>query len=80
MAIKQPKRMRDWVGAKVRTKGEMSNSWAKLPAGSVATVTFVSRGFDLTFDACSCCGVEVKISRVRPEHLEIIELPAQEKK
>lgn len=74
--IKRPKRMRDWVGARVKTLHIMENGYARLPAGSVGTVTGVGSGFYLTFDYCSCCNMGVKVSHVRPEHLEIIELPS----
>lgn len=75
MEIKPPKRMADWVGAKVKTRYAMENGYAKMPAGSVAIVVRVSKGFSLEFEPCSCCGMTVKCSQVRPEHLEIIELP-----
>lgn len=70
--------MCDWVGARVKTLHTMENGYARIPEGSTATVTGVSRGLYLTFDYCNCCGMGVKISRVRPEHLEIIELKRAE--
>lgn len=79
MAIKSPKRMADWVGSRVKTLYAMENSYAKMPAGSVAVVTGVSRGFNLEFAPCSCCSMTVKVSRVRPEHLEIVELKSAER-
>lgn len=74
MAIRPLKRMADWIGARVKTLYAMENGYAKTPVGSVAVVTGVSRGFYLEFAPCNCCSMTVKISRVRPEHLEIIEL------
>ena len=74
MAVKPPKRMSDWVGAHVKTLYAMENGYAKIPSGSVAVVTGVSRGFNLEFAPCSCCSMTIKASRVRPEHLEIVEL------
>lgn len=64
--------MADWIGMRVRTLYAMENGYAKMPAGSVALVTGVSRGFYLEFASCSCCSMTVKVSRVRPEHLEIV--------
>lgn len=79
MAIKSPRRMADWVGSRVKTLYAMENGYAKMPAGSVAVVTGVSRGFNLEFAPCSCCSMTVKVSRVRPEHLEIVELISAER-
>lgn len=70
--------MRDWVGARVKTLHVMENGYARLPVGAVGTVTGVGSGFYLTFDNCACCNMGVKVSHVRPEHLEIIALPPKQ--
>lgn len=72
--IKRPKRMCDWIGARVAITSEVQNGLAIIPSGSKATVKSVRRGFELHFDACTCCGVSVIVTHVRPERLEIISL------
>jgi hypothetical protein len=75
MAIKPPKTLKGWSGAKVALTRPAKNWMAGLPAGATGTVKKGGRGLDFTSDPCSCCGVTVSISRMRPEDFEILQLP-----
>ncbi|WP_254703648.1 hypothetical protein [Kosakonia sacchari] len=77
IVIKQPKRLYEWHGATVALKRETANGWAKLPAGTVGIIRTVKgsrRGMEFVSNSCQCCGVQVSISHMRPEHFELLEL------
>ncbi|AYY04888.1 hypothetical protein EGY04_07520 [Enterobacter roggenkampii] len=77
IAIKQPKRLYEWHGATVALKRETANGWAKLPAGTEGTIRTVKgsrRGLEFVSNPCRCCGVQVSIKGMRPEHFELLEL------
>ncbi|WP_048703774.1 MULTISPECIES: hypothetical protein [Enterobacter] len=77
IAIKQPKRLYEWHGATVALKQETANGWAKLPAGTEGTIRTVKgsrRGLEFVSNPCRCCGVQVSINGMRPEHFELLEL------
>lgn len=77
IAIKQPKRLYEWHGATVALKQETANGWAKLPAGTEGTIRMVKgsrRGLEFVSNPCRCCGVQVSINSMRPEHFELLEL------
>lgn len=62
-----PKLLRDAHGLRVRTRREMSNGLVVVPAGTVGLVETAGNGWHLLqfrTDACSCCKVAVRISRV----------------
>ncbi|WP_236849230.1 hypothetical protein [Chania multitudinisentens] len=48
---------------------------ASVPLGASGTVTYSSRGLTVRFDACACCRVQIVISGLRPDDLEITALP-----
>ena len=62
-----------WTGTTVKSYYEMSNGWCKIPAGTELKITRKYKGFSLISEPCSCCGVQVKISRVSPGSLAIVE-------
>jgi len=77
MTINPPKRLYEWDGASVKLVRETANGWATLPAGTpgkIRTVKGARRGLEFVSDACQCCGVQVKISHMRPEHFELLSL------
>ncbi|MGV3779255.1 hypothetical protein [Citrobacter freundii] len=81
MTIKQPKRLYEWNGASVKLVRETANGWAKLPAGTAGKIRTVKggrSGLEFVSDACQCCGVQVSISHMRPEHFELLALAVQE--
>lgn len=43
---------------------ELQSQMVRVPAGMGATVTGKYGGFKLTCDACVCCGVQARFSRV----------------
>lgn len=74
--IKPPKRMYQWNGATVKLKQETRNGWATLPAGTQGTIRAVKgsrSGLEFISDKCPCCGVQVTISKMRPEHFELLQ-------
>ncbi|HAT3959757.1 TPA: hypothetical protein I9Y37_001896 [Citrobacter freundii] len=81
MTIKPPKRLYEWNGASVKLLRETANGWATLPAGTLGKIRTVKggrSGLEFVSDACQCCGVQVKISHMRPEHFELIALASME--
>ncbi|EPW1515439.1 hypothetical protein ACVVJ5_004401 [Salmonella enterica subsp. diarizonae serovar 48:r:z] len=74
-SLKKPRAHYRWVGATVVTCQELSSSLATLPAGSRGVVYAASRGLSVVFDACPCCGVQLRLARVRPEMLDIVAYP-----
>jgi hypothetical protein len=76
--IKPPKRLCDWNGATVKLVHETRNSLVTLPAGTTGKihVGYKSRnGLTFISNPCECCGVQVHITRMRPEHVKLVELP-----
>lgn len=63
----------EWKGLKVRSLHPLRTSMAEMPAGTIYTITGKFSGFDLTAEPCAHCGVAMKVSRVAPEKLEIVE-------
>lgn len=83
MTIKPPKRLYEWNGASVKLVRETANGWATLPAGTPGKIRAVKgsrSGLEFVSDACQCCGVQVKISHMRPESFELLALAEQEDK
>ncbi len=73
--LRKPRSQYRWRGARVIAARGLSNQMASVPLGASGTVTYSSRGLTVRFDACSCCGVQVQISGLRPDDLEITALP-----
>jgi len=68
------KRTGEWFkGKKVRTLYELRNGYTVIPEGTVLTITRKSSGFTLEGEPCEHCGVQVRISKVEPYSVELIE-------
>lgn len=74
-SLKKPRAHYQWVGATVVTCHELQSSLAVLPAGSRGVVNAAKRGLSVIFDACPCCGVQLRLTRIRPEMLDIVAYP-----
>ncbi|HAU6733458.1 TPA: hypothetical protein JEL83_003396 [Salmonella enterica subsp. enterica serovar Elisabethville] len=74
-SLKKPRAHYQWVGATVVTTQGLSNAFAVLPAGSRGVVEGVKRGLSVVFDACPCCGIQHRMTRIRPEMLDIVAYP-----
>ena len=73
------KRIRDWCGLRVKTTGPLRNGAGEMPAGSLATVMVSGgTGLHLTFDACTCCGVRLFMTRVHTSDVEVVETKTTE--
>ncbi|TES99592.1 hypothetical protein [Burkholderia cepacia] len=68
------KRVGDWLNMRVRTKCEMANGYATIPAGALATVTGTGNGLWLKIDPCPHCGISVNITRVHGSDVEPIDV------
>lgn len=77
MNIKPPKQLYKWDKARVKLTKPARNMLASLPVGTEGQVTKQGRGLEFTSDACKCCGVQVRISRMDRDYFEIIELAEQ---
>ncbi|EEF8439315.1 hypothetical protein GJM34_15395 [Salmonella enterica] len=77
-SLKKPRAHYQWVGATVVTCHELQSSLAVLPAGSRGVVNAAKRGLSVIFDACPCCGVQLRLTRIRPEMLNIVAYPEVE--
>lgn len=64
---------KDWYGTKVRLMDEIRNGRTVIPTGTVLKVMGKFDGFTLEGNTCECCGVSVLISRVNPDHVEVVE-------
>jgi hypothetical protein len=63
----------EWRGVKVRSLRALRNGWAEMPAGTIFTITRKFSGFDLESDPCEHCGIKMRISRVQPQDLELVD-------
>lgn len=60
-------------GKRVRTLRELRNGYTVIPKGAVLTITRKSSGFLLEGDPCEHCGVRIRISKVSPCEVELVE-------
>lgn len=74
-SLKKPRAHYQWVGATVVTCHELQSPLAVLPVGSRGVVHASKRGLSVVFDACPCCGVQLRLTRIRPEMLDIVAYP-----
>lgn len=69
-----PKLLRDTDGLIVRTKREMRNGWAVIPAGMIGEIeggpSWEAMQFKST--ACACCHVRVRIGRTSWRDYEVV--------
>lgn len=64
----------DWQGQYIKTTRDLSNSLGRIPAGSLAKVTTVSRGkLAITSDPCGCCGVQLHMTGLTYFDVELAE-------
>jgi len=63
-----------WTGKKVRTLRDMSNGWLTIKAGTICIIKRKFAGFALETERCLTCGVAIKISRVQPCDVELVEM------
>lgn len=56
-------------GLIVFSKIEFTNAYGTMPAGTKFTITDKMNGLGLVSDACSHCGVQMRIRKVAPEHV-----------
>lgn len=77
-SLKKPRAHYQWVGATVVTTQALSNPFAVLPVGSRGVVEGAKRGLSVVFDACPCCGIQIRMTRISPEMLDIVAYPAGE--
>lgn len=76
--LKKPRAHYQWRGARVVTTQTLQNALAAIPAGSEGVVEGATRGLSVRFDACPHCGVQLRLTGLRPEMLEIMAYPAPE--
>jgi len=77
-SLKKPRAHYQWVGATVVTTQALNNAFSVLPVGSRGVVEGAKRGLSVVFDACPCCGIQLRMTRIRPEMLDIVAYPAGE--
>ncbi|MCJ8541418.1 hypothetical protein MWG95_11880 [Klebsiella variicola] len=77
MKSKPPRQLYKWDRARVKLARPAGNMMASLPAGTEGEVRKRGRGLEFTSDACECCGVQVRISRMSRDDFELIELAEQ---
>lgn len=71
--VPHPKLKRDYCDRRVRTTRELRNGFVVIPKGAVGRVESYSRGATVVFDACACCGMKPRISRIEPADIEFVE-------
>lgn len=63
-SLKKPRAHYQWMGATVVTTQSLSSGVAVIPAGSRGVVEGAKRGLSVVFDACPCCGVQLRLTRM----------------
>jgi len=77
--LKKPRAHYRWVGTTVVTSQPLQSPLALLPAGSQGVVNAAKRGgLSVVFDPCADCGVQLRLTHIRPEMLEIVAYPEPE--
>jgi hypothetical protein len=77
VVVKAPTRQLDWKGHRVRAAPEIVTGALVIPVGAVGTVTWASNGqIQVTFDACSCCGVAARLQWKRVDDPELLQFVA----
>ena len=64
-----------WLGKRVRTLRALTPHWMTIPSGTVLVITNKMSGFSLQAEPCSHCGVQMCVSRVPPNALELLPDP-----
>lgn len=73
--IKKPKLMKDWVGLRVKSIKTIANGSYQMPAGTIFSVENTYRGLTLRREPCSHCRVELYVTKVSVNDVEIVEEP-----
>lgn len=63
----------DWTGRRVRARRRLGNSLGAVPAGTELTVRRKYGGLELVTDPCPACGVELRITRVPVDDVELVD-------
>ena len=61
-------------GQRVKTLRTMTTGVAVVPVGTVCTITGKFNGFELESVPCQTCGVKVRITRVSPRDVDLLEV------
>jgi hypothetical protein len=64
---------REWRGKRLRLLRPVQNTYVILPAGTIVTVKRKFKGFEIEGEACRCCGVRVRMTKVLPQSFEVVE-------
>jgi hypothetical protein len=62
-----------WRGIRVRARNAIGTSRMLVPIGAILTVERKFSGFSLIADPCPCCGVRVRVTKVEPHNVEVVE-------
>jgi len=71
----KPRKMlkKDWIGVRVKAVKPVSNGYGTVKAGTYGVVTSTHQGkFYVTFDLCSHCGFQLRVSGVSEGSLELV--------
>ena len=60
------------IDRKVITIQPISNSYVRMPTGSIATIAGKQDGYQLIFDPCPHCGVKAIFHNVTPQALDLL--------
>lgn len=62
LELEKPRLVRDWVGGFVRANREITNGYARMPAGTVYKIT--NAGMKLHFESMPCqhCGIVLRFT------------------
>ncbi|MDH4179096.1 MAG: hypothetical protein OEV33_01185 [Armatimonadota bacterium] len=71
--MKKPRLKRDWIGVTVETLRELSNGYAKIPAGTRCTVRDNYGGLRLETPKCGRCGIRLYMTRVAESDVVIVD-------
>lgn len=63
----------EWEGTKVKARRPIESGRYSLPAGTIFTVERKYSGFKLRSDPCDECGGQMKVRKVPPRALELVE-------
>lgn len=55
-----------------RTTQELSNGYARVPAGTLCRVTAKINGFEIEADQCPCCKIRLRVTKVPGGCLEVV--------
>jgi len=69
---------RDWIGTRVKLEREVATrAGVVYPKGSTGRIVHKFKGFEIEGDPCKCCGVALRITKVNPFDLTLIEEDGQ---